>query len=189
MTNRRASLFTMVDVAKKMIGGEIGPIEGSRTIAQLRLDVGYGEDAAFLPFRRIKSESDDIVVGERSLWAQDFLDKIDRRYAEYDDALRGGIAEDCEALLALFDPKLRECAACGIRGLQKPPYDAAGQPSYETCPCCSFEPGVTDEIEYDVAEWRRRWVGKGMPFRHPPPPDDWDPVAQMRSAGLLHGQL
>jgi hypothetical protein len=183
VTYRRSKLFTLVDVAKKMIAGEIGPIEGSRTIARLRFDVDDEENEVFYPFIGIDSQSDDIVVGDRSLWAEAFLNEIDRRYEAYERDLRPGIAEDCRALLAVFLPTLHECPACGFVGSGPPTYDAAGVPSYETCRSCGMEFGVTDVI-YDVAEWRRRWIRDGMPFRHPPPPQGWDPEAQMRDAKL-----
>lgn len=123
----------------------------------------YRRSKLFDPFNLIDSESDDLVVANRALWAAAFLRDVNRRYAAYEASLRPGIAADCAALLAVTEPKLRECLACGFSPLTKMPYDAAGEPSYEECPRCDFQPGVTDEIEYDGAEWRRRWVAKGMP--------------------------
>ena len=182
MAYRRSALFTLIDVAKKMIAGGIGPIEGSRTITSLRFDVGDEDNAVFNPFIGINAESDDVVVNNRALWAEAFLEDIDRRYEAYERTLRPGIAQDCRALLAVFLPRLRECPVCGFSGLDKPSYDAAGTPSYETCASCAFEFGVTEVMGYDVTEWRRRWIQDGMPFRSPPAPDDWDPVAQMLAA-------
>ena len=184
MAYRRTALFTLVDVAKKMLAGDVGPIDGSRRICGLRFVAGAEEDDLFTPFVVIDSESDDVVVGNRALWAEAFLEDIDRRYEAYDHALRPGIAEDCRALLAVFLPKLHECPCCGFLGSGEPPYDAAGVPSYETCRSCGLEFGVTDEIEYGAAEWRRRWIEDGMPFRRPPSPPGWDPAAQLRAAKL-----
>jgi hypothetical protein len=159
MMYRRLALFKLVDTAKRMISGEIGPIEGSRAVARMRSAVGDDESPVFDPFILIDSESDDIVVGDRSLWAQSFLDEIDRKYAAYEAVLRPGIAADCEALLAVYEPKLRECPACGFSPLENPLYDEVCKPSYELCPRCGFLPGVTEQIEYDLAEWRRRRSG------------------------------
>jgi hypothetical protein len=184
MTYRRTALFTLVDVAQKMLVGEIGPIEGSRKIARLSFVADGEEEDAFDPFVLIDSESDDVVVGNRALWGEAFLEDIDRRYEVYDRALRLGIADDCRALLAVVLPKLHECPSCGFTGSDHPPYDAAGVPSYETCCSCGLEFGVTDVLEYDAAEWRRRWIQDGMPFRHPPSPPGWTPAAQMRAANL-----
>ncbi|HEV2737463.1 MAG TPA: hypothetical protein VGU66_02680 [Candidatus Elarobacter sp.] len=183
MTYRRKALFTLIEIAQKMLAGQIGPIEGSRKISRLRFDVEDEENDVFSPFIGIDSESDDVVVGNRALWAEAFLNDIDRRYKVYNRALRPGIADDCRALLAVFLPRLLECPVCGFMGSDQR-YDAAGIPFYETCRCCGMEFGLTDVVEYDAAEWRRRWIRDGMPFRHPPPPPGWDPEAQMRAAKL-----
>jgi hypothetical protein len=184
MTHRRKAIFALVDIAQKLLAEEIGPIEGSRKISRLRFDVEDEENDVFNAFVGIDSESDDVVVGNRTLWGEAFLEDIDRRYEVYDRALQPNIGEDCRALLAAFLPKLHECPVCGFMGSDQPPYDAAGVPSYEICRSCGFEFGVTDVIEYDVAEWRRRWIQDGVPFRHPPSPPGWDPEAQMRAAKL-----
>jgi hypothetical protein len=184
VTYRRTKLFALVDVAEKIIAGEVGPIEGSRTICRLRCDVDDEDDDVFTPFIGIDSESDDLVVGNRALWSEAFLEDRDRRYEAYEEALRPSIAEDCRALIAVLASKLQECPACGFTGWERPPYDAAGTPSYETCACCAFQFGFTDVFEYDSAEWRRRWIQDGMPFRRPPAPPGWDPVRQMRAAKL-----
>jgi hypothetical protein len=184
VTHRRSKLFELVDTANKMIAGEIGPIEGSRTIANLRAYVGDGDSEVFLPFIVIDSESDDIVVPDRSLWDEAFLDDIDRRYESYERSLRPTIANECRGLLAVVLPTLNACPVCGFVGSGPPPYDAAGVPSYETCRSCGMEFGITEEIEYDLAEWRRRWIRDGMPFRHPPAPPGWDAEAQLRTAKL-----
>ncbi len=108
MNYRRKALFRLVDIAQKMLAGEIGPIEGSRKITRLRFDVEDEENDVFNPFVGIDSESDDVVVGDRTLWAEAFLEDIDRKYAAYEAVLRPRIVADCEALLAVFEPKLRE---------------------------------------------------------------------------------
>ncbi len=105
---RRKAAFALVDVARMMLAGEIGPIEGSRTISHLRFDVEDEENDVFKPFIGIDAESDDVVVGDRTLWAEAFLEDIDRKYAAYEAVLRPRIVADCEALLAVFEPKLRE---------------------------------------------------------------------------------
>jgi hypothetical protein len=184
MTFRRRTLFALVDVAQKMLAGEIGPIEGSRRICRMHVDLADDDTDVFGPFVLIDSESDDIVIGNRALWSDAFLEDIDRRYEAYVRALSPGIADDCRALLEAILPRLHECPACGFTGSDRPPYDAQGAPSYETCRCCGMEFGVTDVIEYDAAEWRRRWIQDGMPFRRPPPPPGWEPAAQIRAAGL-----
>jgi hypothetical protein len=141
MTYRRKALFTLVETAQKMLAEEIGPIEGSRKISRLRFDVEDEESNVFNSFIAIDSESDDVVVGKRALWAEAFLEDIDRRHEVYDRALRPGIADDCRALLAIFVPRLFECPVCGFMGTDQPPSDAAAVPSYETCRSCGMEFG------------------------------------------------
>ena len=78
-----------------------------------------------------------------------------------------------------------QCPACGYGGLHEPPRLPSGGGSYEICWSCGFEYGVTDDDEgFSYAEWRARWVAKGMPWdseRLHPRPVDWDPKAQLAS--------
>lgn len=85
----------LLDFARKTQRSELSAIEGSRLIDALRWESGEPENEVLVPFAGVASESDDLVVGDRRLWAQSYLDEI-------------GIAEDCAALLAVFEPKLRE---------------------------------------------------------------------------------
>ena len=55
------------------------------------------------------------------------------------------------------------CPVCGFQGLKEPPRGPSGGPSYEICPACGFQFGVSDdddEISYD--QWRASWVESGM---------------------------
>ncbi|MBY6366607.1 hypothetical protein [Rhodococcoides corynebacterioides] len=72
------------------------------------------------------------------------------------------------------------CPVCRYPGLTEPPRTDAG-PSYEICPSCGFEFGVTDD-DHGVSDddWRRRWVAAGAPWRSTTsPPAGWDGVAQL----------
>jgi RNA polymerase subunit RPABC4/transcription elongation factor Spt4 len=77
------------------------------------------------------------------------------------------------------------CPACGYPGLTEEPHSpttSAG--SYEICPSCGFEFGVTDDDEgFSYEEWRQRWVHRGMPWDSAgieSPPDGWDPLKQLQ---------
>jgi hypothetical protein len=81
------------------------------------------------------------------------------------------------------EPDRFVCPVCGYQGLKEPPRPSSGGGSYEFCPCCDFEFGVTDDdLGISDEEWRKKWVSEGMPwrsrFRHPP--KDWDPIEQLR---------
>ncbi len=79
------------------------------------------------------------------------------------------------------DPKSRTCPVCGYPDLAEPPRSPTGGASYEICPSCGFQFGVTDDddgISYD--EWRRRWVAEGMPWSSSQSePAGWDPAEQL----------
>jgi hypothetical protein len=78
------------------------------------------------------------------------------------------------------------CPICGYPDLTDPPRSAvtAGG-SYEICPSCGFQFGVTDDdVGYSYEDWRSRWIDDGMRWESAeirPPPDGWDPVAQLRN--------
>jgi hypothetical protein len=77
------------------------------------------------------------------------------------------------------------CPVCGCPCLTEPAYSPrTGLGSYEICPSCWFEYGVTDDDKgFTHEEWRQRWIADGMPWRSPvdPVPPGWDPVAQLRN--------
>jgi hypothetical protein len=76
-----------------------------------------------------------------------------------------------------------QCPVCGFPGLFEParsPQTGAG--SYEICPSCGFEFGVSDDdLGRTYEEWRTEWIDRGMPWssngRLQPP--DWKPELQV----------
>ncbi len=76
-----------------------------------------------------------------------------------------------------------QCPVCGYGFLFEPPRSASsGGGSYEICPSCGFEFGVTDDdlgITYEG--WRQRWMEAGMRWYDGTrtPPLDWDPRDQL----------
>ncbi len=76
------------------------------------------------------------------------------------------------------------CPVCGYPSLTEPPRSlTSGGGSYEICPSCGFEFGVTDDDRgYTYADWRREWIVQGKPWRSAgieAPPPGWDPGAQL----------
>lgn len=77
------------------------------------------------------------------------------------------------------------CPACGWPELDEEPRTNGGGGSYDICPSCGFEFGVTgDDKGYTYESWRNRWIAQGMPWWSTgidDPPAGWDPRAQLRN--------
>jgi DNA-directed RNA polymerase subunit RPC12/RpoP len=79
-----------------------------------------------------------------------------------------------------------DCPVCGYRGLRRPPVN------YLICSSCGTEFGYQDFAETEDrrrARWkelRAKWVLQDMPWfsRATPPPAEWNPINQLREAGL-----
>lgn len=80
------------------------------------------------------------------------------------------------------------CPVCGYPALTEPPRSRSGGGSYEICPSCGFEFGVTDDDKgYSYEAWRNQWIQDGMHWDSEgvePMPSGWDPEAQLHE--LLH---
>jgi ribosomal protein L37E len=85
-----------------------------------------------------------------------------------------------------MDPVNYTCAVCGYPALEEEPRPPSGGGSYEICPSCGFQFGVTDDDEQISYEaWRARWIRDGCPWSGIGirPPDGWSPHEQMYGAG------
>lgn len=76
------------------------------------------------------------------------------------------------------------CPVCGYDALGRLPHGGVPDPSYEICPSCGFEFGITDDDEgITYEQWRNEWIANGMVWwsqsRKPSP--NWDPKKQLRN--------
>jgi hypothetical protein len=76
---------------------------------------------------------------------------------------------------------------CGYQHLNEPAHSPSGGGSYEICPSCGFQFGITDDdsgITYE--QWRKQWISESMPWNSIgiKPPQDWDPVVQLKNIGI-----
>lgn len=76
------------------------------------------------------------------------------------------------------------CPVCGYPGLSEPPRSPkSGGGSYEICPSCGFQFGVTDDDRgFSYETWRSSWISRGMPWDSQgiePPPENWNPKEQL----------
>ncbi len=79
-----------------------------------------------------------------------------------------------------------QCPVCGYKGLEAPPYESSGSPSFEICPSCGTEFGY-DDFETDHATLRNNWIQSGAKWWNPstPPPPNWNPYEQLKTAALI----
>jgi len=73
------------------------------------------------------------------------------------------------------------CPVCGFPHLTEPPRSKSGGGSFEICPSCGFQFGVSDDDKgFTYTQWRELWKKRGLKWsgKQPPPPD-WDATAQL----------
>jgi predicted RNA-binding Zn-ribbon protein involved in translation (DUF1610 family) len=77
------------------------------------------------------------------------------------------------------------CPVCGWPDLDEPAVDEYGSDSFDICPSCGTQFGYQD-ARRSHGELRAEWIARGMPWHSGADlePDDWDPVFQLREAGL-----
>ncbi len=77
--------------------------------------------------------------------------------------------------------KHHTCPVCGFPKLQEEPRTRAGGGSFEICPSCGFQFGVSDDDKgFTYEEWREQWQAEGMIWSSLQPlPHGWDPRKQL----------
>ncbi len=82
------------------------------------------------------------------------------------------------------------CPVCGYPELEEPPYVGQpedGLPSYDFCPSCSFQYGVSDyDTKISFEQWRQKWIKDGMVWDEgdSEPPEGWNPKKQLLNIGV-----
>jgi hypothetical protein len=73
------------------------------------------------------------------------------------------------------------CPVCGYPDLREAPRSKHGGGSYEICPSCGFQFGVTDDDQgFSYIKWRENWRNGGMKWSSQgTPPANWSPAAQL----------
>ena len=78
------------------------------------------------------------------------------------------------------------CPVCGFPGLAEAPRGTGGGGSFEICPSCGFQFGVSDDdqgVTYD--QWRGNWRKGGMQWSSKTaPPRNWDAGKQWEKIKL-----
>lgn len=73
------------------------------------------------------------------------------------------------------------CPVCGYVHLKEMPRQRKDSASFEICPSCGFQFGVSDDDRGHTYEsWRQDWIARGMPWSsRQKPPADWNAAAQI----------
>jgi hypothetical protein len=76
-----------------------------------------------------------------------------------------------------------KCPVCGYPKLTEAPRTRAGGGSYEICPSCGFQFGVSDDDGgFTYEQWREKWRDAGMKWSsNQKVPVDWDPETQLKT--------
>jgi len=74
------------------------------------------------------------------------------------------------------------CPVCGFAKLTEPPRSQSGGGSYEICPSCGFQFGVSDDdAGHTYEQWRADWQKNGLKWSSSQPiPKNWNPVEQLK---------
>lgn len=73
------------------------------------------------------------------------------------------------------------CPVCGYPKLKELPRSRDGGGSFEICPSCGFQFGVSDDDRgFTYEQWREKWRMEGMKWSsHRKVPRGWDPGTQV----------
>ena len=74
-----------------------------------------------------------------------------------------------------------DCPVCGYPKLKENPRTKSTGGSFEICPSCGFQFGVTDDDGgFSYSSWREKWRREGMIWSSSSKrPKGWDPAAQL----------
>jgi transcription elongation factor Elf1 len=76
------------------------------------------------------------------------------------------------------------CPVCGFDHLKEAPHSKSGGGSFEICPACGFQFGVSDDDDgLSYEEWREDWVERGMEWTSKgiTQPQGWKPATLLKA--------
>lgn len=79
------------------------------------------------------------------------------------------------------------CPVCGFPELSEKPHGENTGGSYEICPSCGFQFGVSDDDKgFTYESWRVNWIKNGMRWSSLGmlAPEHWDPKRQLKEIGI-----
>jgi Protein of unknown function (DUF2489) len=95
----------VVHIAREMLSGDIGVIEGARLVVALQPTVTRDSlDPDFLPFAAICSETDNLPIGnQRDMWAPSALQQKDEERRQAEELYRPKAKAACRILIKRFE--------------------------------------------------------------------------------------
>lgn len=93
-----------VRLAKAILAGDIGIIEGVRRILRSIAFLPEYEDSMFLPIRSVESQTDDIPLGaEREKVPSDILEDLDKQMSEFLPLVHDTLMETCRKIIERYE--------------------------------------------------------------------------------------
>lgn len=95
----------VIDIATRMLQGQVGIVEGSRKLASISHDLEFlGHFADFKPFVGIDSETVHLPIGAsfRARCAPAYLSRADIEIEEYERAVKADAFHACSVLIERF---------------------------------------------------------------------------------------
>jgi Protein of unknown function (DUF2489) len=94
----------VVDVARRMLDGSVGIVEGARSLVALSSRVRAEEDPDFLVFVAIDSETDHFPIGDvRGHWNRDALAREDATRSQFEEESKQEAQDACRKLISKYD--------------------------------------------------------------------------------------
>ncbi len=92
-----------VEIASKILDGQIGLIEGVRKLVSLQNEIGNSNDEEFLVFKGVESETDTFPIGDaRKNWSEAVLEEKDAEAEEYEGQVREAVAKACRRFIQKY---------------------------------------------------------------------------------------
>lgn len=97
----------IASVARKILSGQLGILEGSRSLAQLSGRLQERNDDLFAAVLAVESETDELPLGpERSNWSEEALSRKDADAEDYVIRVRDVVLQTCEKLVEAYSGKI-----------------------------------------------------------------------------------
>ena len=100
----RRACHAVVGIARGVLNGSVGIVEGSRMLLTIQRAAGAEDDADFLFFVGVNSQTDHLPVGDlRRHWSPDALRLKDDELNGFEVQVRARALEVCRKLIERYD--------------------------------------------------------------------------------------